>query len=58
MVVQIILKGAEKGSRKQMQKRKERNSLDLILDMNKKIVQISVDSGGWENREIFENSVD
>lgn len=41
-----------------MQKRKERNSLDLILDMNKKIVQISIDSGGWENREIFENSVD
>lgn len=50
--------GGDKGGGKQTQKREERNSLDLVRDVNKKIVQIAVDGGGWENREIFESSID
>lgn len=43
-----------------MQKREERNSLNLVLDVNKKnIVQVSVHGGGvGEAGEIIESSVD
>ena len=47
------------GGGKQMQKGEETNSLNLLLDMNKKIAQVSVDGGRpGEAEKIRESPID